>query len=276
MPGSGTFALMIHSTANVDPRATLAANVRVGPYAVIDGNVSIGAGTVIDAHSVVRGSTIIGENCKIGPAAYVGTDPQHMGYNGEETWLRVGDGTVVREGATLHRATKPGIENATRVGQGCLIMSTAHVAHDCVVGNQVVLANGVLLGGHVTVGDRAFLGGGSVVHQFVRIGRLALVRGNEAISKDLPPFAAVAFGGLRAYNAVGVRRSNMSAEAISALRTAFRKLHTIRTLTEVIRAIEAIHPRTDEVGEVLEFLTTTKRGILISRNFATRSGDYDE
>ena len=267
---------MIHPTAVVGPDVKLHENVHVGPFAVLEGNCTIGAGTVVDAHSIVRGSCIIGKNCQIGPAAYVGTTPQHMGFKGGETWLTVGDNTVVRENVTLHRATEPGIENATRVGNSCFIMATAHVGHDCVVGDDVVLANGVLLGGHVVVGDRAFLGGGSVVHQFCRIGTLGLVRGNEALSKDLPPFGAIAFGGLRAYNAIGCRRAGMSRDSIRAIRRAYQILHTTRQQSAVITAITAIEPRTAEVELLLEFLKTTKRGILISRRFATGGGDYDE
>ncbi len=168
---------MIHPTAIVDPRAELAADVIVEEFCSVQGRVTLGPGAVVHAHSVVRGTTQIGARCRIGPGAYVGTDPQHRDYGGAETRLVVGDDTIIREGATLHRSVHASDDHATIVGARCFIMAGAHVAHDCRVGDGVTMANNVLLGGHVEVGDGAFLGGGCVIHQFCRIGRLATVRG---------------------------------------------------------------------------------------------------
>lgn len=258
----------IHPTAIIDPKASLATDVRVGPYTVIEGAVEIGPRTVIHAHSILKGSTRIGADCEIGPSASVGTDPQHLTYDRSlETWLTVGEGTVIREGASVHRATKAGIENATRVGSHCLLMACSHVAHDTRLGDRVVLANAVLLAGHVTVGDGAFLAGGAGVHQFVRIGRLAILSGNEIATRDVPPFAAVRYGGLKGYNAIGCKRAGISRMAIHAIRRAYHAFHNNRTLPAAIEAIRANCPDVPEVREMIAFLTSAKRGIHPSVRF---------
>src|SRR3954470_570124 len=141
----------INPTAITDPRAILGDDVCIGPYTLIEGPVEIGPRTVVHSHSVLKGPTRIGADCEIGPAAHVGTDPQHLNYDRtQETWLTVGDRTVIRESASIHRATKPGIENATRVGERCLLMACSHVGHDTRLGDNVILANAVLLAGHVS------------------------------------------------------------------------------------------------------------------------------
>jgi UDP-N-acetylglucosamine acyltransferase len=140
-------------------------------------------------------------------------------------------------------------------------MGAAHVAHDCQIGQRVVLAQGVHLGGHVQIGDRVFLGGGCVVHQFVRIGRLAIISGNEPISRDVPPFAAARYGGLKGYNAIGCRRGGISREAIHSIRAAYYCFHTHRMTSGIVAAIRANVPMTDEVKEMLDFMSTSKRGI---------------
>ena len=261
----------VHPNAVVDPQAELAEGVEVLPFAVIRGRVRIGAGTVVHPHTVVEGNTLIGEHCRLGPAAYVGLDPQHKAYRGEPTWLTVGDRTVVREGASLHRATAEGVDNATRVGADCFIMGGAHVAHDCRIGDDVTLANGVLLGGHVEIGPQAFLGGGSVVHQFARIGRLALVGGNEAVARDVPPFAAMRYGGLKGYNAVGCRRAGMDRGTIHLIRQMFHVLHTTRSPFAAARIIASMDhgaQAAPAVREMLDFIRASRRGLMPSLKFS--------
>lgn len=258
---------MIHPTAVVDARAELGADVEIGPFVVIEGRVSLGPGTAVLSHSVLKGHTVVGARCRIGPGAYVGLDPQHRGFAGQETSLVVGDDTVVREGATVHRAFKPGIEHATRVGQRCLLMAMSHVAHDCVVGDDVTLANAVLLGGHVRVGDRAFLGGSCAVHQFGRVGRLVIVSGNEAVTHDVPPFAAVRYGGMKGYNAIGCRRAGIAQDALYAIRSAYRCIHTHRTTPAALAAIAATVPDLPEVREILDFIRAKGRGLQPSVRF---------
>jgi len=262
----------IHPTAIVSRQSDLAEDVTVEAYVVIEGRVQIGPGSLVRHHSVIYGSTILGANSRIGPGAYVGMDPQHLGYKGEETWLIVGDNVTVREGASIHRAFKAGEENATRVGSRVFLMANSHVAHDCRVGDDVIFANSVAIGGHAQVGARAFLGGGAVVHQFARVGRLAIVSGNEAVSRDVPPFAALRYGGLKGYNAIGCKRSGMSRESIHAIRGVFRCLGQHRTTPRAVKAIIETVPDVPEVREMLEFIATSKRGIQPALRFA----QYDQ
>jgi UDP-N-acetylglucosamine acyltransferase len=264
----------IHPTAIVDRRAELADDVQIEAYAIIGAGVTLGSGTVVHPHSVIQGPTVVGARCQIGPAAYVGLDPQHLTFLSQPdrppTWLEVGEQTIIREGASIHRSTKAGRENATRIGSHCLLMGASHVAHDCVVGDHVILANGALLGGQCRIGERAFLGGGCAIHQFCRVGRVAIIGGLQGCSRDVPPYAAMWYGGLKGYNAVGCRRSRMPREAIYAVRAAFQCLHTHRTATDAVAAIRALGPATPEVQEILDFMATSKRGMVPSVRFAGR------
>ena len=258
----------IHPTAIVDPRATLAEDVSVGPYTIIEGAVEIGPRTVIHAHCVLKGPTRIGSDNQIGPAAYVGGDPQHLLHDQSlETWLVIGDHNIIREAASLHRATKPGIENATRVGNNCLFMSCSHVAHDAVVGNRAIFANGALTAGHVQIGDGVFLSGGVGIHQFVRIGRLAIVGGNEITTADIPPFAAARYGALKGYNAIGCKRAGIPKPSLFAIRKVYHCFHNNRMMPAVIQAIKDTCPPVPEVQEFLDFVATSKRGIHRSVRF---------
>lgn len=257
----------IHPTAIVDSRATLAPGVVIGPYVIIEGPVQIGANSRILPHCVLGGPTIIGANCEIGPAAYVGTPAQHLKVKAEDAWLTIGDNTVIREGATVHRSTDNGIEHATRIGNNCFLMGGIHVAHDCHLGNGVIMANGSMIAGHIVIGDKAFLGGGSVVHQFVKIGRLAIIRGNEAVSHDIPPFAAVAYGGLKGYNAIGCRRFGFKQSSLSAIRAAYHCIHSHRTAFAALAALRELSSIYPEVQELVDFLASSKRGVPISVRF---------
>lgn len=258
---------MIHPSSFVGPNVILEPGVEVGPLCVIEGDVRIGADTKIGSHTVIHGITQIGARCKIGPGAFVGTDPQDRKYAGAPTRLIVGDDTIIRENVTLHRSTSTDPAKATRVGARCFIMACAHVGHDCVVGDDVVMANSVALGGHVTVGQGAFLGGNTAIHQFVRIGRLAIVGGVEGMAKDIPPFAAARFNALKGYNAIGCRRSGMTPPAIHTLRRAFRTLLTNRSARRAADILEAEGDLTPEVTELIQFIRATKRGMLPSMKF---------
>jgi UDP-N-acetylglucosamine acyltransferase len=245
----------IHPTAIIGSQVELAEDVVIGPYCLIDGPVIIGPGTVIHGHSHLAGSTTIGRGCAVGPAAYIGLPPQHTGYKGQPTHVVIGDDVIIRETATVHRAFHEGIEHATRIGSRCLLMTGAHVGHDSVMG------------------EGAFLGGGSVVHQFVRVGRLAMVQGNAAVNKDLPPFAAMVHDSLKGYNAVGCRRAGMSHEAIAGIRAAFHCIHSHRTVSAAMEAIRRKVPDVPEVRELLEFYRTTRRGV--TRSLRSAGGNED-
>ena len=262
----------IHPTAVIDPKAELADDVDIRAYVVIEGRVTIGAGTVVHSHSVIQGHSVLGAGCKIGPAAYIGTAPQHLGYKGVETSLYIGNDAIVRETAQIHRAFKPGPEHATRIGDRSFIMTGAHIGHDCQVGNDVVMASGAMFGGHCLIGDRVFVGGGAATHQFVQVGRLAIISGLETVTRDILPFAAMRYAGLKGYNAIGCRRAGLSREAIKAIRLAFRCFHTNRTTPAAMAAIECIEPMVDEVREILDFAKGSKRGLQPSVRFCAQHG----
>jgi UDP-N-acetylglucosamine acyltransferase len=213
---------MIHPTAIVSPKAELDSSVEVGPHAIIEEHVKIGAGTRVWASAYITGHTEIGCENQIHMGAVIGHEPQDLRFKPDtRSYLKIGDRNVFREYCTVHRGTEP--ESATVIGNDCFLMANAHVGHNCVLGNQVIMANCALLGGHVHVGDRAFISGGVVVHQFTRIGRLAMLSGNGRFSIPVPPFTLAAERNeIAALNLVGLRRAKISREAISELKKLFQ------------------------------------------------------
>ncbi len=237
--------------------------------AIVTGAVTIGEGTVVGERSHIEageaGTTVIGRRCVIGPGAFVGTPAQHQKADHTVGHCVLGDDVTVRECVTINRASKPGIENATRVGDGCFLMACSHVGHDCVLEAEVTMANAVLLAGHVTVGRRAFLGGMAGFHQFVNVGRLAMVGGGEIATQDVPPFAAMRYGRLKGYNAVGCRRAGVSREGVVGIRAAFLQLRRHRVMSAALAAIrdEGLDA-VPEVEELLAFIGRAKRGVVPS------------
>jgi UDP-N-acetylglucosamine acyltransferase len=252
----------IHPTAIIDPHAELHETVEVGPYVVIEGGVRIGKGTRILAHAYINGETTIGEDNVIHMGATIGHEPQDISYDGSPRRLEIGDRNVFREHVSIHRASKP--DKITRVGSDCFLMVGSHVAHDCQVGNHVIMANNALLGGHSVVGDRANLSGGCAVHQFCRVGRLAMIQGCTPMTKDLPPFMiASGLNQVRGLNVIGMRRAGFSAAARSEVKAAFRILYTEgNSLSTSIAKLEAgnFGP---EVAELILFLKESKRGVCL-------------
>ena len=215
----------IHASANVAPGARIGAGCRVGPFCVVGPEAVLEEGVELASHVVVEGATTLGAGVRVLPFAAVGTPPQDVKYRGEPTRCEVGSGTLVREGATIHRASVGG-GGVTRVGPNCMVMAMAHVAHDCQLGEGVILANNVMLGGHVHVGAGAFVGGGAAVHQTVQIGRLAMVSGLAGVTNDIPPFGYV-FGlpaRLVGFNKIGLLRRGASRDQLRTLRVAFALL----------------------------------------------------
>ena len=200
---------MIHPTAIIHPKAELDSSVRVGAYAVIDEAVKLGANCTLGPHVYLTGKTSIGDDNEFFAGCVIGESPQDLKYRGAPTGLRIGRQNVFREHVTVHRSNK--MEEETVIGSDNFLMAHCHVAHNCRLGNSVIIANGALLGGHVTLEDRAFISGNCLVHQFVRVGTLALMQGGSAISKDLPPYT-VARGdnGICGLNTVGLRRAGFS------------------------------------------------------------------
>ncbi|MGI9434483.1 MAG: acyl-ACP--UDP-N-acetylglucosamine O-acyltransferase [Geminicoccaceae bacterium] len=246
----------IHPTAVVDSGAALDGNVSIGPYCVIGGGVRIGRGCRLESHVVVQGDTALGANCRVFPYACIGHRPQDLKYRGESSQLIIGDNNQIREHVTIHPGTAHG-GGITRIGDDGLFMVGVHVAHDCQIGNGVIMANNATLAGHVELDDQAFLGGLSAVHQFVRIGRQAMIGGLAGVENDVIPYGMVL--GNRAYlnglNIVGMKRRGVDRDEIQSLRTAYRMLFsgegTFADRLDEVAAQFISHPR---VVEVIDFI----------------------
>ena len=255
---------MIHETAVVHPTAEVADSVAIGPYSIIGEHVKIGEGTQISSHVVIDKWTHIGKGCQIYPYASLGAAPQHLKYNGEETYVIVGDNNIIREYVTIHRGTPFG-NGKTVLGDENFIMAYAHVAHDCTVGNRVVIASYVALGGHVEIGDHAIIGGIVAIHQFVRIGTYAFVGGATALTRDIPPYITASGMKVKFYgiNVVNLQRNNVPEEVIKGLRKAYKVL--FRSHLTMEEAIKKVHEdpvyALPEVKHMMDFIQGTKRGV---------------
>lgn len=265
---------MISSLASIHPNAKLGANVKVDPFAVIEEGVSIGDGTHIMSNAVIMRNTTIGKNCQIFPGAVLGAVPQDLKFVGEETTVQIGDNTTIRECVTVNRGTKD--KWKTVVGNDCLLMAYAHVAHDCLVGNHVILANSVQLAGHVEVGDYAIIGGLCGAHQFTRIGAHTYIGGQSAIRKDVPPFAKAAREPL-AYmgvNIVGLQRRNFTSEQIQTISQIYHLLFIEKhSTTKAIGLIQDTIPDGELKTDILAFIQQSKAGII--RRYSKEGVDAD-
>jgi UDP-N-acetylglucosamine acyltransferase len=254
----------IHPTAIVDPRARLAAGVRVGPYSVIDGDVEIGEGTSIGAHCVVTGHTSIGRDNRIFHFCSIGEANQDKKYKGEPTRLAIGERNTIREYCSINRGT---VQDAgvTTVGDDNWIMAYCHIAHDCLVGNHTVFANNATLGGHVHIGDHAVLGGFAGVHQFVRVGAHVMAGVSSVVLQDIPPYVTVAGHPCAPHgiNSEGLKRRGFTPEALAALKRAYRTLYKSGLSFADARAeLERQSQEAPEVKVLVDFLATSTRGIV--------------
>jgi len=253
----------IHPTAIVAPTARVGSGVTIGPYSTIGDQVTLGDGTTVGAHVVIEGGVEVGRNCRIFSHAVLGSEPQDLKFRGEKSVLIVGDGTVIREFATLNRATSGG-GGKTVVGRGCLIMAYAHVAHDCHLGDGVILANAATLGGHVLIEEHAIVGGLTGVHQFCRIGAHAIIGGCSGIILDIPPYVKAQGNRARLFglNTVGLKRRNFPPEAIRHLKQAYRVLFLSGlTTTQALERIATELPACAEIQHLVHFIKTSERGI---------------
>jgi UDP-N-acetylglucosamine acyltransferase len=251
--------VQVHPTAVVGARAELGEGVRVGPYAVVEGGARVGAGCEIGAHAVVKRFTQMGARNRVFEHAVLGGEPQDVNWRGEETGLLVGDDNLFREHVTIHRATRAG--EPTRIGDRNFLMVGVHVAHDCQVGDDNVFANGAALAGHIRVEDHAFLSNDVGCHQFVRVGRYAMVGGKSKIVQDVLPFFTTDGNPPRArgLNTVGLRRAGFSAESRRALRAAYRVL--LREGLPLDSALAALAAVDDEhVRHLVAFIRGSRRG----------------
>lgn len=254
---------MIHPTAIISSEARLAADLVVGPYVVIDGAVAAGPGTVIHAHARLLGPLTLGARNVIHSFAVLGDWPQDRKYKGEPSDVVIGDDNIFREGVTVHRGT--GLNTRTVIGHRNYFMVGAHVGHNCTVGNDVTLVNGAALGGHTQVADRAIIGAYSAMHQFTRVGRLALLSNGTMTNVDVPPFfISMSINTVTQLNAVGLRRSGMSKSSIDALRRMFQaafRENRGQPLPHALAGLPAELKAVPEVQEVIAFCNATKRGI---------------
>ena len=254
---------MIHQTAIVDPTAQIDENVTIGPFTLVGKNTRIGSGTVIGAHAVIDPYVIIGPDCQIFQYASIGAPPQSLKFQGEETWVKIGRGSIIREFVTIHRGTSFG-GGLTELGEENFLMAYTHVAHDCKIGRNVVMANNATLAGHITIGDHATIGGLVAIHQFVRIGDYAFVGGKSAVVKDVPPYV-IASGDratLHGLNTVGLKRHGFSQETLLQLKKTYRIVFRIGiTLNEAIERVKAEVEQIPEVVSFIEFLQASSRGV---------------
>lgn len=250
-----------HST-QIHPSVQFGTGVRLGFNVTIESGVIIQDNCILDSNCYIGRDTILGANCHIFPGAVIGTAPQDLSYQDENSRVVLGNEVQVREYVTVHRATGSG--NETVVGDNCLLMAYSHVGHNAKVGKGVILANAVQLGGYVEVDDYSNLGGGAVVHQFVRIGRLVMMSGNSATRQDLPPFAVVDghLATIRGINAIGLKRKGLDASNRKQLKEAFKLLwFSHLPLSESIAQVKEQFGTTPLINELLQFVQTSKRGI---------------
>lgn len=246
----------IHPSALVDEGAELGEGVTIGPFCHVGSHVKLGDHTKLESHVVVAGRTTIGAGCHIFPFASIGHRPQDLKYHGEPSTLEIGANTTMREYVTVQPGTEHG-GMITRVGEQCLLMASAHVAHDCQVGNQVILGNNVMMAGHCTVEDHVIVSGGSAAHQFVRIGEHAFVGGLTGVENDVIPYGMIIGnrGNLSGLNIVGLRRRGFDRDEIHTIRQAYRLLFSDEgTLAERVEDVSKMFPDSPSVKRVIDFI----------------------
>jgi len=253
----------IHPTAIVSSNAKIGKNVEIEPYAIIHDDVEIGNDCFIGAHTGIYNGARIGNEVKIFQNTSIANNPQDLKYANEKTFLYIGDKTIIREFTALHRGTTA--TGKTEIGSNCLIMALSHVAHDCKIGNNVIIAGGVMIAGHVNVEDNVVVGGLVAVHQFGKIGQHAMVGGGSMANADIPPYCMTSgyparFMGL---NIVGLRRRNFSNQDIEAIKETYRIFYNSGLLhTEALEKIKELFPNNPYVKNIIDFISTSKRGIM--------------
>lgn len=256
--------MAIHPTAVISPGAEIHPSCEIGPYAVIGPRVRMGPGNTVGPHAIVEGNTVLGASNRIFGHAVVGAPPQDLKYKGEDTRLELGDGNVVREFASVHTGTVGG-GGVTRLGNQCLVMASAHVAHDCILGNRVIVATFCALAGHVLAEDGVIFGGVSAVQQFSRIGRLAYVGGITGVNMDVAPYLMVsgARGEVVGINQVGLQRAGFSEEQIARVKAAYKIVYRSKMpLKEALDQVRAELSGNPEIDHWVRFIEASERGIL--------------
>lgn len=249
--------------AYVNPQAKVAPNVVIEPFVTIDKNVVIEEGTWIGSNVTIMEGARIGKNCRIFPGAVISAIPQDLKFAGEDTIVKIGNNTTIREFVTVNRGTRASYE--TVIGDNSLLMAYVHIAHDCVIGNNVILANAANLAGHITIDDYAIVGGMVAVHQFVHIGAHTMISGGSLVRKDVPPYTKAAREPLSyvGVNSIGLRRRGFTAEQIANMQDIYRYIYLKgMNVTQAVNIIEAELPATPERDEILSFISNSSRGIM--------------
>lgn len=256
--------------AFIHPNAKIADNVTIEPFSTIYDNVEIGEGSWIGPNVTIMEGARIGKNCKIYPGTVISAEPQDLKYVGEKTLTIIGDNTTIRECVTVNKGTNA--LGYTKIGDNCLIMATAHIAHDCVIGNHVILVNGVGLAGHIEIGDYAFVGGMSAVHQFTKIGEHSFIAGGSHVRKDIPPYVKAArnptsYAGV---NSTGLQRRGFTTEKITEIQNIYRVLfQKSKNVSQAIEAIDQDFESTPERDIILNFIKGSERGLM--SGYSTRT-----
>lgn len=254
---------MISPLAHIHPAAQIGNNVKIDPFAVIHEGAVVGEGTHVMSHAVIMKNTVIGKSCDIFPGAVLGAIPQDLKFDGEETFVEIGDNTTIRECVTVNRGTKD--KWKTKVGNNCMLMAYSHIAHDCILGDNVIIANSVQLAGHVEIGDWAIIGGMAAAIQFSKIGAHCYIAGGTEIIKDVPPYIKAGRSPLSyvGVNSVGLQRRGFTSEKINSILEIYRNIY-MRGLntTQATDFIERELPDTEEKDEIVKFIKSSKRGIL--------------
>lgn len=255
---------MISKQAIIEEGAKIADNVKIGPWTFIGKDVEISEGTVIGPHVIIKGPTKIGKNNRFFQFSSIGEDCQDKKYNGESTWLLIGDNNQFREGCTVHRGTTQG-GGKTQIGNNNLFMVNTHIAHDCIIGNHVIFSNGANVAGHVTVDDYACLGGLSGVHQFCSIGKHSFAAGGAIIYKDVLPYVIVSGYPAEAngINKIGLERNNFSSDSINTILKAYKLIFRgSKTIKEVLVDLKEMSKNCADIEPLISFLNNSSRGIV--------------
>jgi UDP-N-acetylglucosamine acyltransferase len=251
----------VASTARVHPQAIIGPQVKIGEFAIVDEDVVIGAHCRIEPYVYVKRWTTLGERNEISAGTVLGTDPLDKHFSGERSYLRIGDGNIIREHYTISRGTQP--ESSTEIGDGNYIMTSGHIAHNCSIGDNTVIASCALVAGHVDVEDQAFISGGVVIHQYSKIGRLAMIGGNSRVNLDVPPFFLYTDFNVRpnGVNMVGLKRAGLSNAEVAALKAAYKILYRSKLKLKDALARIASEFNTEHTRHLVKFIESSERGI---------------